>query len=178
MRSSMLRWLILIKMSPTELHPGDWAFPSSRRQIASRWSIHAEANWNQGWIARGLLKCPRAVDLQPETRAGGWPQSRQPPPPSAPEQQTVRSHRHLSGRIWEVSWRGPTAERFSLARTGLWPSPATSMTASIRTMTDGCFPTKFSTRGGRQIIDFVLPGDIFALQACLFKRSHHSVVTV
>ena len=37
---------------------------------------------------------------------------------------------------------------------------------------------KILHKGGRQIIDFVLPGDIFALQACLFKRSLHSVATV
>ena len=37
---------------------------------------------------------------------------------------------------------------------------------------------KILHKGGRQIIDFVLPGDIFGLQACLFKRSLHSVVTV
>lgn len=59
----------------------------------------------------------------------------------------------------------------------MWSSPATRMTVSMPIMTVGWYATKFSTRR-RQIIDFVLRGDIFALQACLFKRSLHSVVTV
>lgn len=37
---------------------------------------------------------------------------------------------------------------------------------------------KILHKGGRQIIDLVLPGDIFGLQACLFKRSLHSIATV
>jgi CRP-like cAMP-binding protein len=32
--------------------------------------------------------------------------------------------------------------------------------------------------GSRQIVDFILPGQIFGLQACLFKRSLYSVATV
>jgi CRP-like cAMP-binding protein len=32
--------------------------------------------------------------------------------------------------------------------------------------------------GSRQIIDFILPGQVFGLQACLFKRSLYSVVTI
>jgi CRP-like cAMP-binding protein len=37
---------------------------------------------------------------------------------------------------------------------------------------------KILHKGGRQIVDFVLPGDIFALQACLFKSSLYSIATV
>jgi CRP-like cAMP-binding protein len=33
-------------------------------------------------------------------------------------------------------------------------------------------------RGSRQIMDFILPGQVFGLQACLFKRSLYSVVTI
>lgn len=32
--------------------------------------------------------------------------------------------------------------------------------------------------GSRQIIDFILPGQVFGLQTCLFKRSLYSVVTI
>jgi len=37
---------------------------------------------------------------------------------------------------------------------------------------------KILHKGGRQIVDFVLSGDIFALQACLFKSSIYSIATV
>jgi CRP-like cAMP-binding protein len=40
------------------------------------------------------------------------------------------------------------------------------------------FRYKILHKGGRQIVDFVLPGDIFALQACLFKSSLYSIATV
>jgi CRP-like cAMP-binding protein len=40
------------------------------------------------------------------------------------------------------------------------------------------FRYKILHNGGRQIVDFVLPGDIFALQACLFKSSLYSIATV
>src|SRR5215471_11301249 len=32
--------------------------------------------------------------------------------------------------------------------------------------------------GSRQIIDFILPGQIFGLQACLFKNALYSVATI
>jgi len=32
--------------------------------------------------------------------------------------------------------------------------------------------------GSRQIVDFILPGQIFGLQACLFKRALYSVATI
>jgi CRP-like cAMP-binding protein len=37
---------------------------------------------------------------------------------------------------------------------------------------------KILHRGSRQIMDFILPGQVFGLQACLFKRSLYSVVTI
>ncbi len=37
---------------------------------------------------------------------------------------------------------------------------------------------KILHNGGRQILDFVLPGQIFGLQACLFQASLYSVATV
>jgi CRP-like cAMP-binding protein len=37
---------------------------------------------------------------------------------------------------------------------------------------------KILHNGDRQIIDFILPGEVFGLQACLFKRSLYSVVSV
>jgi len=37
---------------------------------------------------------------------------------------------------------------------------------------------KILHNGCRQIMDFVLPGDIFALQACLFRNSLYSIATV
>ena len=37
---------------------------------------------------------------------------------------------------------------------------------------------KILHKGSRQIIDFILPGQIFGLQASLFKRSLYSVVTI
>ena len=40
------------------------------------------------------------------------------------------------------------------------------------------FHYKILHKGGRQIVDFVLPGDIFALQSCLFKSSLYSIATV
>jgi hypothetical protein len=40
------------------------------------------------------------------------------------------------------------------------------------------FRYKILHKGGRQIVDFVLPGDIFALQSCLFKSSLYSIATV
>jgi CRP-like cAMP-binding protein len=40
------------------------------------------------------------------------------------------------------------------------------------------FRYKILHKGGRQIVDFVLPGDIFALQACLFKNSLYSIAAV
>lgn len=40
------------------------------------------------------------------------------------------------------------------------------------------FRYKILHNGGRQIVDFVLPGEVFALQACLFKASLYSVATV
>ncbi len=40
------------------------------------------------------------------------------------------------------------------------------------------FRYKILHNGNRQIVDFVLPGEVFALQACLFKTSLYSIVTV
>jgi CRP-like cAMP-binding protein len=40
------------------------------------------------------------------------------------------------------------------------------------------FRYKILHNGGRQIVDFVLPGDIFAVQACLFKGSLYSIATI
>jgi CRP-like cAMP-binding protein len=40
------------------------------------------------------------------------------------------------------------------------------------------FRYKILHNGSRQIVDFVLPGDVFALQACLFKGSLYSIATV
>lgn len=37
---------------------------------------------------------------------------------------------------------------------------------------------KILHNGSRQIMDFILPGQVFGLQACLFKRCLYSVVTV
>ena len=37
---------------------------------------------------------------------------------------------------------------------------------------------KILHNGSRQIIDFVLPGAIFGLQACLFQKSLYSVATI
>lgn len=37
---------------------------------------------------------------------------------------------------------------------------------------------KILHKGSRQIMDFILPGQVFGLQACLFKRSLYSVVTI
>jgi CRP-like cAMP-binding protein len=37
---------------------------------------------------------------------------------------------------------------------------------------------KILHNGSRQIIDFILPGEVFGLQACLFKRSLYSVVSI
>lgn len=37
---------------------------------------------------------------------------------------------------------------------------------------------KILHNGARQIMDFILPGQVFGLQACLFKRSLYSVVTI
>jgi CRP-like cAMP-binding protein len=37
---------------------------------------------------------------------------------------------------------------------------------------------KILHKGTRQIMDFILPGQVFGLQACLFKRSLYSVVTI
>ena len=40
------------------------------------------------------------------------------------------------------------------------------------------FRYKILHNGNRQIVDFVLPGEVFALQACLFKTSLYSIITV
>jgi CRP-like cAMP-binding protein len=40
------------------------------------------------------------------------------------------------------------------------------------------FRYKILHDGSRQIIDFILPGQIFGLQACLFQRSLYSVATI
>ncbi|HMM87644.1 Crp/Fnr family transcriptional regulator [Bradyrhizobium sp.] len=37
---------------------------------------------------------------------------------------------------------------------------------------------KILHNGSRQILDFILPGQVFGLQACLFKRALYSVVTI
>ena len=37
---------------------------------------------------------------------------------------------------------------------------------------------KILHNGSRQIMDFILPGQVFGLQACLFKRALYSVVTI
>jgi CRP-like cAMP-binding protein len=37
---------------------------------------------------------------------------------------------------------------------------------------------KILHNGSRQIIDFILPGQVFGLQACLFQRALYSVVTI
>lgn len=37
---------------------------------------------------------------------------------------------------------------------------------------------KILHKGSRQIMDFILPGQVFGLQACLFKRSLYSVMTI
>jgi CRP-like cAMP-binding protein len=40
------------------------------------------------------------------------------------------------------------------------------------------FRYKILHNGSRQIVDFILPGQIFGLQACLFRRSLYSVATI
>src|ERR1039458_2912902 len=40
------------------------------------------------------------------------------------------------------------------------------------------FRYKILHNGDRQILDFILPGQIFGLQACLFKTSLYSVATI
>ena len=40
------------------------------------------------------------------------------------------------------------------------------------------FRYKILRNGDRQIVDFILPGQIFGLQACLFKASLYSTATV
>ena len=37
---------------------------------------------------------------------------------------------------------------------------------------------KIMHNGSRQIMDFILPGQVFGLQACLFQRALYSVVTI
>lgn len=37
---------------------------------------------------------------------------------------------------------------------------------------------KILHKGSRQIMDFILPGQVFGLQACVFKRSLYSVITI
>lgn len=40
------------------------------------------------------------------------------------------------------------------------------------------FRYKILHNGNRQVVDFVLPGEVFALQSCLFKTSLYSIATV
>jgi CRP-like cAMP-binding protein len=40
------------------------------------------------------------------------------------------------------------------------------------------FRYKILHNGGRQVVDFVLPGEIFGVQACLFRHSLYSVATI
>ena len=50
---------------------------------------------------------------------------------------------------------------------------------SVYAVHDGwLFRYKILHNGSRQIVDFILPGQFFGLQACLFKRSLYSVATV
>jgi CRP-like cAMP-binding protein len=50
---------------------------------------------------------------------------------------------------------------------------------SVYAVHDGwLFRYKILLNGSRQIVDFILPGQFFGLQACLFKRSLYSVATV
>ena len=50
---------------------------------------------------------------------------------------------------------------------------------SVYAVHDGwLFRYKILHNGSRQIVDFILPGQFFGLQACLFKRSLYSVATI
>jgi CRP-like cAMP-binding protein len=50
---------------------------------------------------------------------------------------------------------------------------------SVYAVHDGwLFRYKILHNGSRQIVDFILPGQFFGLQACFFKRSLYSVATV